>query len=305
MDKKILYYIPPISILIFSFILFFIAPNISRALPNSKYWKSLNCKQYSDQLEESKNSMRSRGIKVINELKNGLEENLKKRNLCYRKKIMHGLEYASIVSNFYFGIVNIFLFIVIFKDEINNNLYIRLIIIITGIISFILILLYAIFSTYIFKNDIAFKEDFENTDKIPKLDSNGTFAHLENDNYNYYICNVEDYWDEDSFYIKYKDLGSDLYNSQNHEDINYVKNCSLKNIMNLNNRCNNYYSIVSSNGNKCKYFYYLINSNSNKNIYNKWLCSIVLSHFIIIANILLVISGFLLFKKNDGYSGLP
>lgn len=305
MDKKILYYIPPICILIFSFILFFIAPNISRALPNSKYWKSLNCKQYSDQLEDNKNSMRNRGVKDINELKLNLGENMKKRNLCYRKKIMHGLEYASIVSNIYFGIVNIFLFIAISKNEINNNLYIRLIIIITGIISFILILLYAIFSTYIFKNDIAFKEDFENTDKIPKLDSKGTFAYLENDNHNYYICNIEDYWNEDSFYIKYKDLGSDLYNSQNHKDINYAKNCSLKDIMNLNYKCNNYYEKYTSNSDKCKYFYYYIDSNSNKNIYNKWLCSIVFSHFIIIANILLVISGFLLFKKNDGYSDLP
>ena len=197
MEKTTLYYFPPICIIIFTFILAFIAPNISRALPNTQYWKYLNCKIYSDQAEDMKNSIRAQGIKNINYLEDNLGVLLRDRNLCQRKKIMHGLEYASIVSNFYFGIVNIFLFIVIFKNESNNKLYIRLIIIITGIISFILNLLYAIFSTYIFKNDIAFKEDLE------------------------------------------------------------------------------------------------------KQIYNKWLCSIVFSHFIIIANICLVISGFLLFKNSE------
>ena len=202
MEKTILYYFPPICIIIFTFILIFIAPNTSRSLPNSKYWKSINYKKYSDYAEDIKNSIITQGIKDINYLKDKLGVILRERNLCQRKKIMHGLEYASIVSNFYFSIVNIFLFIIIVKNESNNKLYIRLIIIITGIISFILNLLYAIFSTYIFKNDITFKEDLE------------------------------------------------------------------------------------------------------KQIYNKWLCSIVFSLLITIANIFLVISGFLLFKKNSEYASI-
>jgi hypothetical protein len=304
MEKTLLYYFPPICIIIFTFILIFIAPNTSRSLPNSKYWKSINYKKYTDYAEDIKNSIISQGIKDINYLKDKLGVILRERNLCQRKKIMHGLEYASIVSNFYFGIVNIFLFIIIVKNESNNKLYIRLIIIITGIISFILTLLYTIYSIYIFKNDIAFKEDFDNTDKIPKLNSNGAFAYLENEEYNYYTCIIKDNRDEDSFYIKYKDLGSNLYNSQNHKDINYVKSCSLNNEINLNTKCNTYFMKYSIYGDKCKYLYYYIDSNSNKKIYNKWLCSIVFSLLITIANIFLVISGFLLFKKNSEYASI-
>ena len=301
----------PIAIVILTVIVLTISPIISGSLPGGRDWKTLNCKIYADVANKQREELKDKGTNDISTIELELLPLLNLKDLCYRKKAMYALEHASLVIDAVFGSVNAFLFIMYKKNTILKfNGIISLIALITGIISSILTLFYVIYSSYIFNNDIAFKDD-EDISKIPKLEDCGAFAKLEGGRYKCYFYNEND---EDSFYIKYKDLGKKQYNFNKEYNSEYINTnseiykCTVDN-NNLYQFCHNiyydyyyyYYYNYYYNGKLCEYLYYnkYREDNSNKKIYEKWLTSIIFSCLIILFNIFIAIYGFLLFLKKD------
>jgi hypothetical protein len=169
---------------------------------------------------------------------------------------------------------------------------------ISGIICFILTLIYVCFSGYIFTNDIAYgkieKDSFIKTNSIKKLFPNGASYKWNN---NKYITAFESNTDDYSYFIKYKDLGDKIYNYDkelqkrfNPEDPCYLTPGSSK---------PNYY--IAS----CKYIFEEQNYNpSNKYLYDRWIATLILNCFIFLFNFCQSLFGILLFKdgKEDSKS---
>ena len=107
--RNLIFLLLSIIIVILSIIVIFISPIISGRLSNGKkLWKTINCNKFSDECDEERIKIRNEKLIDINTIKGRLESCLKKRNLCQRKKAMYGLEYASIISDLYFGIAIIY-----------------------------------------------------------------------------------------------------------------------------------------------------------------------------------------------------
>ena len=132
------------------------------------------------------------------------------KNLCYRQKAMHDMEYTSFIINIVLGFICADLAFLhhlgIGKDFEMKTGVIGLI---SGIIGFILTLVYVCFSGYIFNNDAAFKNPEHDSDLINKLYSNGALYKIDSSSSIYPYSNDKSY---DSQYIKYKDLGDKQYN---------------------------------------------------------------------------------------------
>ena len=316
--KKLIFLLLSIFIVILSIIVIFISPIISGRLSNGrKIWKSINCQKFSDQCNDERIKIRDENLKDIYTIKGRLGSCLKGRNLCQRKKVMHGLEYASIISDLYFGIVILLLSILNYQKE-NYGKYIGLIVIIIGIISSILTLLYVIYSSYIFNNDLAFFEDNIINDLIPRLNEDGTFGFWDKGSDKFfcyfYDVNILDNSYDSNFIIKYKELGKKQYNynkkfDDEYNDINSeIHYCTFKNMGSLFETCHLNHNgspnkVYYGDGTKyCENFYfYPQTGNSNKKLHDRWLTSIIFSCFIIGVYIAIIGIGFILFfdKNNE------
>lgn len=206
-----------------------------------------------------------------------------------------------------------------YKKE-NYGKYIGLIVIITGIISSILTLFYVIYSSYIFNNDIAFLEDDNINDSVPRLSEDGAFGFWDKVSnkffcYFYALDNIDNVQDI-NFMIKYKELGKKQYNynekfDSEYNDINSeIHYCTLTDLKSLLETCYLFHNGTPSkayygDGTKfCEnYYFYPQTGKSNKKLYDKWLTSIILSCFIIGAYIAIIAIGFILFfDKNNEYN---
>ena len=132
--RNLIFLLLSIIIVILSIIVIFISPIISGRLSNGKkLWKTNNCKKISDKCDDERIKIGNENLKDMNAIKSRLEKCLKRRNMCQRKKAMHGLEYASIISDWYFGIVITLLSVLNYNKE-KYSKYIGLIFIKVGII---------------------------------------------------------------------------------------------------------------------------------------------------------------------------
>lgn len=319
--RNLIFLLISIIIVILSIIVIFISPIISGSLSNGrKLWKSINCKKYSDECDDERIKIRNEKLIDINTIKGRLESCLKGRNLCQRKKAMYGLEYASIISDLFFGIVISLLFILNYKKE-NYGKYIGLMVIIIGIISSILTLLYVIYSSYIFNKDYAYAEgDNNNNDCVPRLKENGAFGFWDkySDKFFCYFYDQDnaDNIDNINFFIKYKELGKKQYNYNEEFDLQYndinseIHYCTFIDMKSLLGTCYLFHNRTPSktyygDGTKyCENFYfYPQTGKSNKKLYDKWLTTIIFSCFIIVAYIGIIGIGFILFlDKNNEYN---
>ena len=245
-------------------------------------WRTLNCQYFADQ-EKSKDVK----LDDIQKLK-------KLRTLCETRKAMHDLEYASLIINVVLSFVcsnlSLLHYLNVGKDFEKKTGMIGFI---TGIIGFILTLVYVCYNGYIFNNDIAFGEYDIDSEKyvgnaIIKLFPNGAITKKEKANSFIYAFKNEK--DDFSEYVKYKDLGKKQYNYDNQ-----------------------YYEKYQTDSNACKYdenypttcdyiFYSPFHDSKNKYLYDRWLTTLILGVFIVICNIGLLIFGFLLFKSVKGDS---
>ena len=281
MNKLVIFLFIATAILIFSIISISVAPIINLIKPEFSQWGKFNCQYYAD----------------IAKYSDSLDEKFKNeeiRNLCYRQNAMYGLEYSSFIIDIGLGFIcaqlALFHYFQIGKSFIK---YTGLIGLIGGAIGFILTLVYACFSGYIFTNDTAFKYPTDtNGYVINKLYPNGASYKLAEQGVStsakiYPYSNDKSY---DSQYIKYKDLGDAQYNYDKkfYEAFHGLRSTGLV-------TC-----ISPSFSSDCEYYYdHAYDNNENKYLYDRWCLSLVLSVFITISNIGLLIFGFLLFKGGD------
>ena len=287
MDEKFNFFLFSTIILILSIIAISCAPIINNLSEEFKNWKYLDCQLYID--FENSPKIELKDLDYYRYLK----------NLCRRQKVMYNLEYASLIFCTSLSFICFYLSFLLQLDigkEFKNNT--GLIGFISGIICFILSFVYICYSGYIFNNDIfsgqVCKDGLNNSNSIKRLFPNGAIYKW---NKNKYINNI---YEEDSGiysnYVKYRDLGDNLYN-YNKELLKFYEKsasndpCWLEKITSLNS-----YQYP------CDYIFQEPNKEIvNRNLYNKWIATLVLSCFIFIFNISLSFTGYSLFKyKEEG-----
>ena len=196
------------GILVLSAITISLAPiinDISNMSYNSP--KDLDCEIFSNHDEITKGNL-------------ALFQKLKTyKNICKRQKATHNLEYSSLIINAVLSFICAnFALLSFFKEGENHRNKIGLIGLITGIIGFVLTLVYVCFSGYVFTHDVAY--GIINMDDIvgigPNLDGGITKLFSNGAKYKYngkkYITPYEANTEYNSKYIRYKDLGDKQYN---------------------------------------------------------------------------------------------
>lgn len=251
---------------------------------------------------------------------------------------MYGLEYAALILDLVFGfsctLLSLLHFFGVGKSFEKITALIGLI---SGVIGFILTLIYISYSGYIFTND---NEDIDydiepsasnlipySSDATPKLDKNREIAKWNADK-KIYECLYYDKDDYDSLYPKYKDLGKKQYNY--HKDFSFpdenskYDSCKWSYFISTKlpqpdppdvpityesfsifELCSISLTVTNNQLDDCTdLFYYDNREISNKYNYDKWVTSIIFGCFIILLDLGLAVFGFLMFKESDSSSGL-
>ena len=285
MNKTLIFLIISIALLVLSAIVICIAPlDNNLELNNFRLynWGKSNCAMYADYLDWDYLSLDS------------IQRTRKSKNMCYRKKAMYGLEHSAFIINAILSFVCAYLtllhYLNVGKDFEKKTGLIGLI---SGAIGFVLTFLYVCYSGYIFNNDPS---------PIEKLYPNGALYKWVGTKYIKVYANEKG---DDVQYVKYKDLGKNIYNYDSKKYEVYHKNAAP--ISPGISGCNIIYSFdpstatiryTSSTGEDCDYLFPEPTSSvENKYIYDRWLTSLILAVIIFICDIALAIFGLLLFLQ--------
>jgi hypothetical protein len=305
MNKTLIFLIISIALLVLSAIVICIAPLINNIEVKNTYmggtfswkpssWKNINCAIFADKLN------------FDNIAVDDIQKMRKLKNLCYRQKAMYGLEHSAFIINAILSFVCAYLallhYLNVGKDFEKKTGLIGLI---SGVVGFILTLLYVCYSGYIFNNDIAYgilntaSQNLETPRSLIKLYPNGAKYKLVGGKY---ILLAETENGDNVEYVKYKDLGKKQYNYDSKFYEKYIENVPTSS---ASSECNINYDFsdvanvqTTTPGETCDYLYYTPTSSvENKYIYDIWLTSLILGVFIFICDIALGIFGFLLFMQ--------
>ena len=296
--KKTLFLIFSAAIVIFSVICICSAPILNKIFFetfNASGWGCLNCKAYSDEYKDAKKLTSDK--KALKPYKHAL-------NLCNRKKAVYGLEYASLILDVILGFLCLILGLLHYFDVGKPFEKVTGIIgLATGVIQFVLTLVYVCYSGYIFTND------GPRSSSLLKADSDGVIATWD-DSKKQYKCDFYDKDDEDAIYAKYNDLGKKIYN-YNKDYIKAaitddVKKCVSSYLTNSFKReCTSGEGYVQGSTSTTKYLdcdkLYSISSTTevrNRYLYDRWVTTIIFACFIFVCDIGLAIFGFFLFKSD-------
>ena len=288
--KKTLFLVFSACIVVFSIISICTAPIINSVLTEAGSWKTKNCKLQED---------------LYKSLKNDAQK--KEKNKCNRQKAMYGLEYSALILDITLGFICAVLGLLHYFDVAKPFEKITGIIgLSTGVITFILTLVYICYSGYIFTKHIAISYDSGHSNyrtTLLKLDKEGAFAKKDGNQYKclYYKNNKDN-----SAYAKYSDIGKRQYNYEKKrhypEDNSKYYNCMVG-LSTAENYCDGqeYFSRTSN----CEYLYLsnIANGFENKYLFDMWVTTIIFTCLICVCAIGLAIFGFLLFNSSDG-SGL-
>ena len=287
--KKTLFLILSGAIVIFSIICICSAPIINGIIPNADSWNTENCQKLTDEYKEAKKGNDKDTIEAAKRIK----------NKCNRDKAMYGLEYSSLIIDVICGFICTILGLLHYFDIAKPFEKVTGIIgLATGIIGFILTLVYVIYSAYIFSND---------SSGIIKRDKDLAFAKFEENKG--YKCLFYKEKDENSIYATYSDLGKKQYNYNKKKNQAYSDPTSkfyLCSYSNLSSRANYHPSQCGSDGYiniaqipGCDNLYGdNYDEIDNKYLFDRWINTIIFSCFIIACDIGLAIFGFLLFKSD-------
>ena len=295
MNSNLFFFICASLILVLSVVSICLAPIMNGFLGSG--WGTNNCQLLSDDYDYSKKNIYT--DKNDDDQKKILDGMKKKINVCKREKAMHGLEYGSLVCDVVVGGFCAILGLLHYLEVgISFQSKTGLIGIITGTIGFILTIVYVIFSSYIFNNDLFYDSDEKN---IGKLYSNGASYKWNGYQYlpNYDTEKAID--DENLKYIKYCELGQKQYNY----DSELYK--FSKEIGSLFGSCQTSIMGGSSKSKKgdCEHIWpnSIYEGTNNKYLYDRWITTIILSVFIVLFNIGMILFGFFLFSENPTPSG--
>ena len=264
-------------------------------------WGKLNCQILSDQVKLLKGD--------VTKL-----ENMK--NLCYRQKTMYDMEYAAFIINIVLSFICADLALLHYMD-IGKDFEMKtgVIGLASGVIGFVLTLVYVCYSGYIFTNDVAYLglniayDSFtydENGDPkcVTKLYENGAFVkyiEYEPSSQSKYEPIFEDDRDDFANYIRYKDLGKKEYNyvSKLYKNIHGHNGNNVEEIKcSTNNPSDS--TTFPSDHQACPYVYsdsYVETDNENKYLYDRWLTALILACVVLLTNLGLAVFGLLLFTN--------
>ena len=291
MNNSLFFLIIAITNVCFTIVTLFNGPIINKKVGSD--WNIGNCQKFSDEYELAEKQGDS-----------SKEEKRKLLNECSRKKAMYGMEYTSLNVDIVFGFICALLGLLTYFDiSKGSKKIIGIIGLVSGIICFILTLVYIIYSAYIFSNDHS---------NLRIIDANGIFAEWDEQKDKFVCKNVESK-DLDEKYVKYKDLGKKQYN---YDKDNYFINegekldCSIEKVSDPTftpeDLCDGNVNVVFSrpsydNEEKlCDYLYYTKTENTtNKYLYDIWTTSIIFGSFVMVLNLGLGVFGFLLFKEEN------
>lgn len=293
MNSNLFFFICASAILILSVISICLAPIINGILGSE--WGTNNCQFLSDDYDYYEKNVFT--DKNNDEHKKALDKMKGKINVCKREKAMHGLEYASLVCDVVVGgFCAIFGLLHYLEVGLSFQKKTGIIGLITGTIGFILTIVYVIFSSYIFNNDLFYDE---NNIPIGKLYSNG--ATYKYNGYQY-IPNydIEKALDDDNLrFVKYCELGQKQYNYDS-ELYKFSEESSSS-----YRTCRSIVGNSKEQINRCDYIWNTrINEKTeHKYLYDRWITTIILSVFIALFNIGMILFGFFLFSENGTPSG--
>ena len=300
--KKLLFLIFAAAIVILSAITICVAPVINGIIPESSNWKTLNIKSISDGIKYSKDNGAT---------DEQLKDSRREKHEYERKKAMYGLEYASLIIDLFFGLICAILGLLHYLDVGKYFEKITGIIgLATGIIGFVLTLVYVCYSGYIFTHDI--------DDSTYKLNEDGSFAKWDADD-GKYKCLFYKSDDKKAIYAKYNELGKKRYNYDkektyfNSQSSDFV-NCQSGSVGSSfsypgPSYCGStgnvdYYPSTGpltkrySSGN-CDYLYHTFDDFDNKKLFDRWVTTIIFACLIIACEIGLAIFGFLVFNSSS------
>ena len=229
---------------------------------------------------------------------------------------MYDMEYAAFIINIVLSFICADLALLHYMD-IGKDFEMKtgVIGLASGVIGFVLTLVYVCYSGYIFTNDVAYMklkinyDDFDYEDyssdlkRVMKLYENGAygkFTEYVNPPINKYDPIFEDDRDEFSNYIRYKDLGKKQYNydSKYYKNIEGHNGLTTEQFVCKNTNFDNsgaYPSIVRD---KCTYVYApAAVKNENKYLYDRWLTALILACVVLLTNLGLAVFGLLLFTN--------
>jgi hypothetical protein len=284
MKKTVILLFISLAVLILSIICVCVAPIINNLLGNFTSWGKDNCQYFSDK------------AKYTHELDEKFIAE-KYRNICIRQNAMYGLEYTAFIFDLCLGFLCAQLSLLhYFNAGKSFEKKTGLIGIIGGGIGFIITLIYACFSGYIFNNDVAYR-DLNGNGGTKRLYSNGAIYKDYTNRIYVYSHEI----DEDAEFVKYKDLGDMQYN-YNKEYYEAYYN-ALNDGKNDNDCFDDPPSTpaVSIPTSGCEYYYPQPNVEiKNKYLYDRWCLSLVLAVFITALNAGIIVFGLLLFLNKGG-----
>ena len=296
MNKQVVFLLLSTCIVILSVAIISVGPMTNSI--HGQSWGYQNCALISDK------------IKL---LKGDVTKYKKMKNLCYRQKAMHDMEYTSFIINIILGFLCADLALIVYlgygkEFEIQTGV----IGLVAGIIGFILTLVYVCYSGYIFTQDVPYLElsinnnlGYYDDDCIQKLYSNGAKYKFELDDpevsktIGSYIAVDETEREDFATFIRYKDLGKKQYNYNSDyykKYKNYNKNdpientCAYSPLDSLTSR-----EKIKRGNTECDYLYVEpVEGNENKYLFDRWLSALVLACVVLICNLGLAFSGLLL-----------
>ena len=297
--KKTLFLVFSACIVVFSIISICTAPIINGVLTEANSWGTKNCKLKGDEYKNIKDNSNAPNKDIL------LEEKKKEKNKCNREKAMYGLEYSALILDITLGFICAVLGLLHYFDVAKPFEKISGIIgLSTGVITFVLTLVYICYSGYIFTKQVPSHSYDNNLSYMLKLNKDGAYAEKEGNQYKclYYKNNKDN-----SGYVKFSDLGKKQYNYEKKrhypEDNSKYTGCEDN-----SNAClsTEYIPAPSSTIlNKCDYLYLSTKAEGfgNKYLFDMWVTTIIFTCFICVCAIGLAIFGFLLFNSSNG-SGL-
>jgi len=296
--KKTLFLVFSACIVVFSIISICTAPIINGVLSEGS-WGTNNCKLEEDKYKNIKDN------KNYPDRDNKLKEQKKVKNKCNREKAMYGLEYSSLILDVTLGFICAVLGLLHYFDVAKPFEKITGIIgLSTGVITFVLTLVYICYSGYIFTKQVPSHSYDSGLSYKLKLDKEGAYAKKDGNQYKclYYKNNKDN-----SGYAKFSDLGKRQYNYEKKrhypEDNSKYTGCEFDNTVCLSQEYITTYS--STILDKCEYLYLSSKANSfgNKYLFDMWVTTIIFTCLICVCAIGLAVFGFLLFNSSGG-SGL-
>jgi len=298
MNKTVMFLLFSTCMVILSVAIIAVGPMTNKLVDDS--WGYQNCALISDK------------IKI---LKGDITKLKRMKNLCYRQKAMHDMEYTSFIINIILGFVCADLALIVYlgygKDfEIQTGV----IGLIAGIIGFILTLVYICYSGYIFTQDAAYQKisftppntlDFSSNKCIGKLYSNGAKYKFELDDpktsktIGKYITEYETDRSDDANFIRYKDLGKKMYNYNSDyykKYNNYDKNKPVESYCNIHllNLDDATIKTLQAKYKECEYlFEEPEEDNDHKYLFDRWLAALILACVVLVCNLGLAFFGFM------------